>query len=71
MKRENTGIVLNFENIQTVSSSFIDELIAKMVLDLGFIKFNSAIRMKAMNKDVKYLCERSVYMRIYDEWRAK
>lgn len=64
------GIILDFAGVKTVSSSFVDELIAKLVLRLGIIKFNQLIRMINMNDDVKFLCERSIYMRIYEAWRA-
>ena len=71
LRREKTKIILDFTKVQTVSSSFIDELLAKMVLDIGFINFNDLIQIKGMNKDVKLLCERSLYMRIFEEWKNK
>lgn len=71
IKREKCPIILDFTNVQTVSSSFIDELIAKMVLDLGFVNFNDFIVLKGMNKDVKLLCDRSLYMRVHDVWKNK
>lgn len=70
LTRTNAGIILDFAGVKTVSSSFVDELIAKLVLRLGIIKFNQLIRMINMNDDVKFLCERSIYMRIYEAWRA-
>lgn len=68
IKRIKTGIWLDFEGVKTVSSSFIDEFIAKLVLDLGFINFNSFVRIINMEPDVKFWCERSLYMRIHDDW---
>lgn len=68
LRRENRCIILDFTNVQTISSSFVDELIAKLVLSLGFINFNANIRIIGMNKTVKFLCERSLYMRVHDEW---
>ena len=70
LTRTNTGIILDFAGVKTVSSSFADELIAKLVLRLGIIKFNQIIRMINMNENVKFLCERSIYMRIHEAWKA-
>lgn len=66
--RTKAGIVLDFAGVKTVSSSFVDELIAKLVLRLGIVGFNQVIRIINMNDNVKFLCERSIYMRIHDEW---
>ena len=71
LKRTNTKIILDFSRIQTVSSSFIDEFIAKMVLDIGFLNFNLLINLKDMNPSISFLCQRSLYMRIYEEWKNK
>ena len=68
MNRTKSGIILDFKEVKTVSSSFADEFIAKLVMRLGFIKFNQMIRIINMNDSVKFLCERSMYMRIHDEW---
>ena len=71
LKREKKKIILDFSKVQTVSSSFIDELIAKMFLDIGFVNFNDLIQIKNMNRDVRLLCERSLYMRIFELWKNK
>lgn len=71
LRRENRCIILDFSDVKTISSSFIDELIAKLVLSLGFIDFNMLIRITGMNDTIKFLCERSLYMRIHDEWDNK
>lgn len=70
LRRQRSVIVLDFKNVKAVSSSFIDELVAKLVLDLGFITFNAAIRLANMTDDIAYLCERSLYMRIHDSWKT-
>ena len=71
LKRTESGIILDFANVRAVSSSFIDELISKLVLDLGFIQFNTLIRITNMVTDIRYLCERSLYMRIHDTWKMR
>ena len=69
--RTKTGIVLDFGSVKTVSSSFVDELIAKLFIRLTPITFNEVIHIVNMNEDVKFLCERSLYMRIHDEWSKR
>ena len=68
LKRNQCGMILDFSKIKTVSSSFIDELISKLVINLGFIKFNNTIRLINMTEEISFLCERSLYMRIFDLW---
>ncbi len=71
IKRTKGGAILDFSGVNMVSSSFIDEFVAKMVVDLGFIGFNHLIRIENMEPNVKFLCERSLYMRIHDMWSNK
>ena len=70
-RREKRIVILDFSQVQTVSSSFIDEFIAKMILHFGLIAFNKFIRIVNMNENVTLLCERSFYMRICDEWQSR
>ncbi len=69
INRTKSRLVLDFTGITSVSSSFIDELIAKLVLELGLVRFNQVISIKGMNDTIRFLCERSSYMRIYEEWK--
>lgn len=71
IKRTKSLICLDFSKVLTVSSSFIDEFVAKMVIELGFINFNKIISLTGMNDTIKFLCERSLYMRIFEEWNIK
>lgn len=71
LRRNQYGVILDFSNTKTVSSSFIDELVSKMVLDLGFVTFNNAIRLANMNPEISFLCERALYMRISDTWKKQ
>ena len=71
LRREQRGIILEFSNVKTVSSSFIDELMAKLFLTLGFVQFNTLVKISGMNDTVRFLCERSLYMRIHNEWELK
>lgn len=70
VRRTNCKICLDFSKIATVSSSFIDEFIAKMIIEMGIVTFNQMVSIVGMNDTVKHLCERSIYMRIFEEWRS-
>ena len=66
--RRKKSIVLDFSGVSTVSSSFIDELVAKLIIRYGFLRFSQIFAIRGMNETVSHLCERSVYMRISEEW---
>lgn len=66
--RTNRRIILNFEGIKNVSSSFIDEVIAKLIIEFGMLEFMQLFPIINMNGDIRYLANRSIYMRIHDEW---
>lgn len=67
--RRNSPMILDFSNVHNVSSSYIDEFVAKLVVKTGFYKFNQMFRIIGMNPTVEHLCNRAVAMRIYDEWK--
>lgn len=71
LSRINQRIVLDFNGVKTVSSSFADEFIAKMVLRLGFLQFNHLVKLVNVNDDVRFLIERSLYMRISEAWTER
>lgn len=68
--RTKQPIILDFSNIQIVGSSFIDEFIGKMYVELGVIKFNQIISIRNMNEEVIHLCNRAIAMRVKQEWEA-
>ena len=45
-----------------------DELIAKLIIKFGIVEFMKVFQIINMNSDICYLCNRSIYMRIHDEW---
>lgn len=69
--RTKQPIVLDFSDIQMVGSSFIDEFIGKMYVELGSVKFNQIISIKNMNEDVVHLCNRAIAMRVKQEWETR
>ena len=71
MIRTKQPIIIDFYNISMVSSSFIDEFIGKMYVELGSVKFNQLISITNMNDEVVHLCNRAIAMRINQEWETK
>lgn len=63
-KENNRTIVLDFIDIGVISSSFADELIGKLLIEFGFIDFNSKVRIKNMNETVSSIAQRSILQRI-------
>ena len=70
IKRYQSPIILDFSDILIVSSSFMDEFIAKMYVDLGSVKFNQLISMVNMNENLVHICNRAIAMRINQEWTS-
>ena len=68
IKRTGCKVQLDFSKVKMASSSFVDEFLAKMLIDLGVIAFNQILCITGMNSTVKHLSERSIYMRIAEEW---
>ena len=71
LHRTNRRIILDFDGIKNVSSSFIDEVIAKLIIEFGVVEFTQAFLISNVNENIRYLCNRSIYMRIHDEWDNK
>ena len=61
-------IVLDFSNVRACSSSFIDEFLGKMIIDLGIIKFNASIKIININEFISHLFNRSIAMRFHQSW---
>jgi hypothetical protein len=57
-------IVIDFDGVSVISSSFADELIGKLVLELGFVNFTQRIQLKNMNEIIAPIVNRSVAQRI-------
>ena len=57
-------IVLDFNGISLISSSFADELIGKLVIEYGFIQFTQRFRLIGMNETIQAITNRSVVQRL-------
>ncbi len=57
-------VVIDFDRLSVVSSSFADELIGKLAVKIGFISFNQKCRLVGMNETVQAIVNRSVQQRL-------
>jgi len=57
-------IVINWENIDVISSSFADEFLGKLFVEIGQEKFNKTIKNINMNKLIQQLVEKGISQRI-------
>lgn len=62
------NIVLDFSGINISSSSFADELIAKLIIELGLFQFNNIIKLRSMNVSQQLILQRSVIQRLIEEY---
>lgn len=58
------NIVLDFSEIESISSSFADELIAKIFVEVGAEKFLRNVKIKAANDFVKTIINSSISERL-------
>ena len=68
IRRTGQPIIIDFSDILICGSSFIDEFIAKLSIELGPVKFNQLIVLHNMNEELVHLCNRAIAMRINKEW---
>ena len=67
VKQTGTSITLDFSNVGVMSSSYADELIVKLLLDVGIFQFNRAIRLKGLSDTHKRILEKSFIQRTSPE----
>ena len=58
------SVIIDFEGVAVISSSFADELLGKLVIEFGFFGFNNIIRLRNMNELVQSIVQRSVSQRM-------
>lgn len=59
-------VILDFKDVALMSSSYADELIAKLLLELGLFQFNNIIKMKGLDIQQQNILQRSVIQRLVD-----
>ena len=63
--RETRGtVIIDFDGVPLVSSSFADEFVARMVTELGFVTFQQAIRLENMSALVQRMVNHAVMQRM-------
>ena len=65
IQRVQAPITLDFANVHACSSSFIDEFLSKMIIEMGLLEFNRLIRIENMNSLVSHLFDRSTALRFH------
>jgi hypothetical protein len=63
-KSVNSRIIIDFDGIGIVSSSFIDEFIGKLIDNIGFYQYQSIFRLINMNRAIQPIFEAALKKRI-------
>lgn len=61
--------ILDFEGVGVATSSFIDELVAKLLVELGLFQFNQRIKLTNMSKLLQQTLQKAVIQRIIEEYK--
>lgn len=57
-------VIIDFAEIGIISSSFADEFIGKMVVELGFFQFQKIFTLTNMNETIQTIVQRSLSQRL-------
>jgi hypothetical protein len=60
---EGSRLSIDFEGISVISSSFADEVFAKLFVELGAMKFMRLIHLKNSNSTIEALVDRAIMLR--------
>ncbi len=63
-KQTDSVVLLDFNGVSVVSSSFADEFIGKLAVEFGFIGFTQRFRLVGMNATIQAITNRSVSQRL-------
>ena len=61
-------VILDFTGVAVISSSFADELIAKLLLQLGLYQFNQLIKLTGLDFSQQNILHRSVVQRMLEDF---
>lgn len=67
LKEEPKIIILDFTGISVISSSYADELLAKLFSSLGLFQFNRVIKMIGLTDEQQLILQKSVIQRIIED----
>ena len=57
-------IIIDFSDITLVSSSFADEVIGKLLVEIGMIEFMGRFELRNMSSMVRQIIERAIQQRM-------
>jgi hypothetical protein len=60
--------IIDFEGVNVVASSYIDELIAKLLIELGLFQFNQRISLHNISELLQKALQKSVIQRIIEDY---
>lgn len=63
-KKTKKPVIIDFAEIGIISSSFADEFIGKMVVELGFFQFQKIFTLTNMNETIQTIVQRSLSQRL-------
>ena len=66
IREEKKPITLDFDGVDVMSSSFADELLAKLFIDLGLFQFNLLVKLINIDESLQMLLHKSVLQRIVE-----
>jgi len=64
VKKSGKPIIIDFENIGMISSSFADEFLGKLIVELGFFQYQKLFTLANMNETVQSITQRSISLRM-------
>jgi len=67
IKQNNARVIVDFEGVGVVASSFADEMIAKTFTEMGPIKFQSTVQLANMNETVTMIVNRAMEQRMVQD----
>ena len=67
-KQAQKPVIIDFNNVGLISSSYADEFIAKLFIEIGFINFCNNIRIKNLNNINKSILQNSFKERVQKEF---
>lgn len=67
ISEEQKPITLDFSGVAVISSSFADELIAKLFLNLGLFQFNNLVKIRGLDASQQMILQHSVLQRIIED----
>ena len=61
-------IILDFTGVSVISSSYSDELLAKLFCHLGLFQFNNLIKIRGLSSEQQLILQKSVIQRIIEDF---